>query len=62
MSEAVVAIDPMPSAARAASISAKAALAGVLILALLYPDSSHMRDKAAGLRAVGYPLQMCWSR
>jgi hypothetical protein len=23
---------------------------------MLYPDSGHMRDKAAGLRAVGYPL------
>lgn len=56
MSEAIVAIDPMPSAARAAGLSAKAALIFLLVLALLYPDSGHMRDKAAGLRAVGYPL------
>lgn len=56
MSEAVVVVDPIPSAARAASISAKAALVLLLVLALLYPESGHMRDKAAGLRAVGYPL------
>ena len=57
MSEAaIVAVDPTPLAARAASISAKAALVFLLILALLDPDSGHMQDKAAGLRAVGYPL------
>jgi len=56
MSEAIAVVDPTPSAARAASISAKAALIFLLVLALLYPDSGHMRDKAAGLRAVGYPL------
>lgn len=56
MSEAVVIIDPTPSAARAASISAKAALILFLVLALLYPESGHLRDKAAGLRAVGYPM------
>jgi hypothetical protein len=54
MSEAMVVMTP--SAARAASISAKAALIFLLVLALVYPDSGHMRDKAAGLRAVGYPL------
>ncbi len=37
-------------------MSAKALLILMLALALLYPDSSHLRDKAAGLRAVGYPL------
>lgn len=56
MSEATIVVDPTPSAARAASISAKAALIFLLVLALLYPDSSNLRDKAAGLRAVGYPL------
>ena len=56
MSEAIAVVVPTPSAARAASISAKAALVLLLVLALLYPDSGHLRDKAAGLRAVGYPL------
>lgn len=56
MSEAIAVVDPTPSAARAASASAKAALIFLLVLALLYPDSGHLRDKAAGLRAVGYPL------
>ena len=56
MTEAVVVVEPMPLAARAAGISAKAALVLLLALALLYPDSGNMRDKAAGLRAVGYPL------
>ena len=26
------------------------------MLALLYPDQGNLRDKAAGMRAVGYPL------
>jgi hypothetical protein len=56
MSTAIVAIDPTPSAARVASISAKAALIVLLVVAVLYPDSAHLRDKAAGVRAVGYPL------
>ena len=28
----------------------------VLVLVLLYPDQGNLRDKAAGIRAVGYPL------
>ena len=56
MSEAVVVIDPMPHGARVASVSAKAGLILLLALALLYPDSGHMRDKAAGLRTVAYPM------
>lgn len=42
--------------AKAANITAKAALVVLLGLALLFPDQGHLRDKAAGLRAVGYPL------
>lgn len=56
MSGAAVAIEPTPSAARAANVMAKGALILLLILALMFPDSGHMRDKAAGLRALGYPL------
>lgn len=56
MSEAVVAVEPMPSAARAANVFAKAALLLLLALAMLYPESGNMRDKAAGLRAIGYPM------
>ena len=56
MSTAIVAVNPTPSAARVASLSAKAALIALLALALLYPESGNMRDKGAGLRAVGYPL------
>lgn len=56
MTEAVAETASTPSAARAANVSAKACLVLLLVLALLYPDSGHLRDKAAGLRAVGYPL------
>ncbi|UFN43118.1 hypothetical protein [Nocardioides okcheonensis] len=35
---------------------AKGALVLLLVLALLYPDQGNLRDKAAGMRAVGYPL------
>ena len=56
MTDAVATSPTPPSAARAADVSAKALLVLLLALALLYPDSGHLRDKAAGLRAVGYPL------
>lgn len=56
MSTVQVAIEPTPSVAHTVNVVAKAALVGLLVLAMLYPDSGNMRDKAAGLRAVGYPL------
>lgn len=36
-------------------VTAKAGLVLLLALALLFPDVSHLRDKAAELRAVGNP-------
>jgi len=39
-----------------ANICAKGVLVLLLVLALLYPDQGNLRDKAAGMRAVGYPL------
>jgi hypothetical protein len=56
MSEVLAVRPSAPSALRAANIGAKAALLVLLLLAMLYPESGHMRDKAAGLRALGYPL------
>ncbi len=56
MTDAVVTSPAPPSAARAADVSATTLLILLLALALLYPDSGHLRDKAAGVRAVGYPL------
>lgn len=38
------------------TVTAKAGLVLLLVLAMLHPDLGNMRDKAAGLRAVGYPL------
>ena len=35
---------------------AKSVLVILLALALLFPEQSHLRDKAAGLRAIGYPI------
>jgi len=45
-----------PTFAKSANVFAKGALALLLLLALLYPDQGNLRDKAAGMRAVGYPL------
>jgi hypothetical protein len=56
MSALEATIQPTPSVAHTVNVVAKAALVGLLVLAMLYPDSGNMRDKAAGLRAVGYPL------
>jgi hypothetical protein len=39
-----------------ADVMAKAGLLLLLAFALLFPDLSHMKDKAAGLRTIGYPL------
>lgn len=56
MSEAIEARQPTPTALRAANISAKAALVLLLVLAMLYPEASNLREKGAEVRAVGYPL------
>ncbi len=55
MTDAVL-VHPTPSAARVVNVVAKAALVALLVLALLFPDSAHLRDKGAGARAVVYPL------
>jgi len=47
---------PVPPAIRGLNIAAKAALLVLLATALALPDLGHMRDKAAELRAVAYPL------
>ena len=56
MSEVVVAYPVTPALAKTANVAAKASLVLLLVLALLYPDQGNLRDKAAGMRAVGYPL------
>jgi hypothetical protein len=45
-----------PPVVRGMDLTAKAGLLILLAIALLFPDLGHMRDKAAGLRAVTYPL------
>lgn len=56
MSELTSARTATPTVAMTANVLAKGALVLLLVLALLYPDQGNMRDKAAGLRAIGYPL------
>ena len=56
MTEAVVQHPVTPTFAKSANVFAKGALVLLLVLALLYPDQGNLRDKAAGMRAVGYPL------
>ncbi|KRC63765.1 hypothetical protein ASE12_02675 [Aeromicrobium sp. Root236] len=45
-----------PPVVRSLDITAKAGLLVLLAIALMFPDLGHMRGKAAGLRAVTYPL------
>jgi hypothetical protein len=54
----VVALTPQPTTGlvRGLSLTAKAGLLLLLLSALLHPDLGNMRDKAAWVRAVAYPL------
>jgi len=56
VTDAVIEPTSTPTVTKTASVFAKSALVLLLVLAMLYPDQSHLRDKAAGMRAVGYPL------
>lgn len=56
VTEAAIEHPTTPTFAKTANVFAKGALVLLLLLALLYPDQGNLRDKAAGMRAVGYPL------
>jgi hypothetical protein len=56
VSELAIERSATPAFAKTANVFAKGSLVLLLVLALLYPDQGNMRDKAAGMRAVGYPL------
>lgn len=56
MSDLVAVRYPTPAVVRSADITAKAFLVLLLLLAVLDPDASNLRDKAAEARAIGYPL------
>ena len=45
-----------PTLAKTANVLAKGALVLLLVFAVIHPDQANLRDKAAGMRAVGYPL------
>jgi len=47
---------PTPTLVRSIDVTAKAGLLILLAVALVYPDLGHVRGKAAGLRAITYPL------
>ena len=47
---------PTPTLVRSMDVTAKAGLLILLAVALVYPDLGHVRGKAAGLRAITYPL------
>ena len=47
---------PTPSLVRSLDVSAKIGLVLLLAATLLFPDLGNMQDKAAGVRAVAYPL------
>lgn len=56
MTQAVIAPTLTPALAKSTNVAAKSVLVLLLALAVLFPEQSHLRDKAAGLRAVGYPV------
>ncbi len=47
---------PTPPVVRALDVAAKVFLVWLLAVALVYPEIGNMEDKAAGARAVAYPL------
>lgn len=47
---------PIPSLVRSLDVSAKAGLVLLLYVAVAHPEVGHMQGKAAGLRAVAYPM------
>src|SRR5680860_972087 len=47
---------PTPSLVRSMDVAAKGGMLVLLAFALVFPDLGHMGDKAAGLRAIAYPL------
>jgi hypothetical protein len=47
---------PIPGLVRSLDVTAKLLLVLLLALALVYPELGNMQDKAAGLRAVSYPM------
>ena len=56
MTQVAIAIPATPPLAKTANVAAKAVLVLLLALALLFPEQGNLRDKAAGVRAVGYPV------
>ncbi len=56
MTELAIERPATPAVATTANVFAKGALVLLLVLAVAYPDQGNLRDKAAGMRAVGYPL------
>jgi hypothetical protein len=56
VTEAAIEHPSTPAFAKSANVFAKGALVLLLLLALVYPEQGNLRDKAAGMRAVGYPL------
>ncbi|MBM9460028.1 hypothetical protein JK386_08940 [Nocardioides sp. zg-536] len=56
MSDVAAVRYPTPVVVRGLDVAAKGMLVGLLLLALVDPDGSNLRDKAAEARAIGYPL------
>jgi hypothetical protein len=56
MSDVAVVRHPTPGLVRNLDVTAKLLLVLLLVLALFHPDLGNMKDKGAGLRAVGYPM------
>jgi hypothetical protein len=56
VTEAVAVRYPTPTVIRTADVTLKGLLVLLLLLAVIDPDGSNLRNKAAEARAIGYPL------
>lgn len=56
MTDIAVVRHPIPTVLRAANVSTKAGLVMLLAVAVLFPEVTTLRDKAAGVRAIVYPM------
>ena len=56
MADVVLVASATPGVAKSVNVTAKAGLVLLLVMAMLHPDLGNLRDKGAGVRAVGYPL------
>lgn len=56
MTDSLAVRHPIPTVVRGLDVGAKVGLVLLLVMTLLFPELGNMQDKAAGVRALAYPL------